>query len=806
MVAQPFADAVELYRSAGWPAVLWFPPFAKHPPPTGFTGTNGRTADDEQIRTWLRREPAGNIGLRLPEGVIGIDVDAYDDKRGAETLDQAEQALGPLPATWISTARDDNVSGIRWFRVPIARYLDRIPPANSGIEIIQNHHRYALVWPSVHPDTGATYKWHDPQGLISTTPPTPDQLAELPQDWVAFLLRRDDNGASPPEISPNGDQPATSLAGATSFYDLVEIYAEKIRSGAPRNDTGRDLAIQLRDNGCSKRDALQIWGGVLFQLLGPLANAPGADGEPYEPREWQATVASIYSRAAREPLPGFARGGGAPSTGSNAADAPPDPGRNPGPIVAENDNRVAMTTDLGNSLRFARLFRDQVRYVHGEDRWLIWDGICWAPDKTGRALELTKLVIDQIRQEAEEAGEGDLRDRLIGWAIKSEGLATRRNTLGGAEVEPGIALTPDLVDSDPNLLCVLNGTIDLTTGELREHRPEDLISRVCPVTYDPTVTTSPLLDQFVGTFMPDPQELAYTLKAFGSTLLGGNRDRLLYIVLGHTTSGKSQFMEAVAATLGPYAVPVGTSVFRANQDDKPRPDLIRALPARLAYAEEASHNWELHTDMVKRLTGGSMVVVRGMRSNTMVERIPSFTPLIVTNEMPRIRGADQAVKRRMVVLRFGNSLDPSQEDPTIKQRFVHDERTRQAILTQLVAGCLRSQRESWQNLPANFEWAKQEAFAELNHVNDFLQHMWDEGKLSHNDELPLHRCWKTSDLHLEYAGWVREHGDPEDRRTMLGQRMFTKALRDIGWVSRTSNGTRWEGKFNPQVQQFYPSE
>ena len=65
-------------------------------------------------------------------------------------------------------------------------------------------------------------------------------------------------------------------------------------------------------------------------------------------------------------------------------------------------------------------------------------------------------------------------------------------------------------------------------------------------------------------------------------------------------------------TLKGYAMPVNTSVYRANMDDKARPDLLRALSARLAYAMEGSDHWELHGDHVKRMTGGDPLVARAI--------------------------------------------------------------------------------------------------------------------------------------------------------------------------------------------------
>src|SRR5215218_2429048 len=64
----------------------------------------------------LNFQAASNIAIHMPDDCIGIDVDHYNGKIGGATLAQLEQELGPLPPTYISTARNGGVSGIRWFR------------------------------------------------------------------------------------------------------------------------------------------------------------------------------------------------------------------------------------------------------------------------------------------------------------------------------------------------------------------------------------------------------------------------------------------------------------------------------------------------------------------------------------------------------------------------------------------------------------------------------------------------------------------------------------------------------------------
>lgn len=194
--SSPYALAFADYWSKGWHP-LPLPAKKKSSPPDGYTGGPGADADKHQLIQWRFGETwknksgthqAGNIAIRMPDGVIGIDVDAYDGKPGAETFAKAKLEFGDLPDTWRSSARPAP-SGIRFYRVPKglwARGKLEID-GKSGIDIVQRVFRYAVAPPSVHPDTGDTYTWFAPDGTPSHTPPHIDELPYLPEAWVRHL-------------------------------------------------------------------------------------------------------------------------------------------------------------------------------------------------------------------------------------------------------------------------------------------------------------------------------------------------------------------------------------------------------------------------------------------------------------------------------------------------------------------------------------------------------------------------------------------------------------------------------------------
>lgn len=190
----PYKTAALRYYTHGWqgPLPIGSKPKEKTHPPAGYTGNDGVWPDEDQITEWVRARSEVNIALRLPREVIGVDVDDYANKPGADTMVATTEVHGRLPRTWISTSRE-GMSGIRWFRLSDPAVLPGklVHPDDdtiSGVEIIQHTHRYAIVPPSIHPE-GGHYRWITPDGEIVTdgTLPKPDDFPVVPQAWVDHI-------------------------------------------------------------------------------------------------------------------------------------------------------------------------------------------------------------------------------------------------------------------------------------------------------------------------------------------------------------------------------------------------------------------------------------------------------------------------------------------------------------------------------------------------------------------------------------------------------------------------------------------
>ena len=144
-------------------------------------------------------------------------------------------------------------------------------------------------------------------------------------------------------------------------------------------------------------------------------------------------------------------------------------------------------TDVGNARRFVREHVDQIRYVGSWGRWLCWDGQRWALDKTGHVDHLAKEMVGRMLSEyASRLASGDeSASDGVKWALKSHDAARVRAVVQLARSAPELAIEHGQLDANPWVLNVDNGTIDLRTGKLQRHRPDDLITKLAPVSYDP---------------------------------------------------------------------------------------------------------------------------------------------------------------------------------------------------------------------------------------------------------------------------------------------------------------------------------
>lgn len=719
-VTGPFARAARLYRAAGWHGVLPLGngPGKKYPPPNGFTGHGNPDPSGADIEAWAETHGARNIGLRAPAGVIGLDVDAYvkDGKMrgGGEALAQLEAQWGPLPATWVSSARPAP-SGIRWFRVPTeldGRSINWPGEAAKGIEIIQHGHRYAVVWPSTNPDAdGAAYGWHIQSPTGAWIPnrggdvPRPSAFSDLPDAWVRGLAlsyeRTEKTGVGASAMAAWWDmlRPATVAEPmcprvATA---LATAQAGLLRAESARHELTRDAARTLAAYGGEGHV------GAAEALLGLGADFDAATkGRASSTGEWGRLLAGAVDLAmADNPAP---RQLCACSPTSLLAPPPPmlptDPVTGLAVVPAPKPDEPLQANALTDS-RIAQLISDEM--LHGSHCWAPglgwqrWDGIRWRACSEESVIEdvrlwLAKYVESQVANVFVRADKEAFR-LLLGLESAYRLAAITRLCRGVLHVDA------DAFDSHPHLLNTPSGVVDLRDETVSGHDPALRFTKVAGTAY---VAGAVHADWATALEAVRPDVADWLQVRFGQAVTGHmTPDDVLLILQGGGENGKSTILNAIKAAVGAYGTYISDRVLLADPGAHPT-EMMDFRGARFALTEELPDEARLNVKRLKDVIGTPTIKARYMRQDS-VEFPATHSFFVSTNPIPLVTDTDHGTWRRLALVRFPyryrkphETLDGPQDrrgDPGLRDRLQDGERQREAVLAWLVAGAARWYRE-----------------------------------------------------------------------------------------------------------------
>jgi P4 family phage/plasmid primase-like protien len=809
--ATPYQIAAVDYAGFGWSPIP-LPTKKKSPPPDGYTGAKGAWVKLAKAQSWAKPRArfeaggdsteCGNIALRLPANVIGIDVDAYDGRSGADTLAKAEEAWGELPATWLSSSRDDGASGIRLFVVPEGLSWPESLRGfhGGGVDIIRWDHRYAIVFPSVHDKTGAVYRWTRPDGQVTTDEvPGVEELATLPPSWVEGLTSgaiwegRAEKELTSTEVKVwvsgcNGSEDDPCEVMAKTLAKWTRAIGQAGEDGGA-HDVARDGAWAVLGDAAAGHTGVSGSLGTLRQsFLDAVAGRTGVGrrGARKAGGEWSRAVELGVRKVAAE---------GPVEDSDLCAEGPEQ--WTPEKIGRERSRRSLGSaafdyarTDIGNGRRLVHLVRGDILSVDKD--WYVWDGHRWQRNEHAARRYAIEMV-DDMEKEAEFI-ENEKQKMAFTAFIKSSGMAGKiRAMMEVAASLPGMSARLDEFDADPSLLLCPNGVLELRDEGLG-FRPVSRDDRMTHITRAPYVegAHSAVWEKFLERSVPDGDVRHWLQKAFGYSLYGGNPRRLLFFIEGKTSSGKTTLMEAVRHVLGDYAGPFDLSLFRSIREQGANVALVRAMSKRIVSASEASSDWHLHADQIKRLTGGDALSARLNFSNDLVEAVPAFTPWIVMNpDSLTINGADLALYRRMRTIPLNETITEDEEDEDLIRKLREPEAL-SAILTWLALGWAAFAEEGLQNPPTAVLEATMATQEQLSEFDDFL-------KTCCVREAEARET--SRNLYAAYKHWCEENGSKPETSAMFGRNLGKRGLQRLEPFK--SNGVTVRGWGGIRVSKGY---
>lgn len=432
-------------------------------------------------------------------------------------------------------------------------------------------------------------------------------------------------------------------------------------------------------------------------------------------------------------------------------------------------------SDTGNVKRFAASQADEMHYVSTWRKWISWDGHRWSLDKaTGEVHRRVSNTLLSIHQEADECRDEKHAKFIRKWAKTCESRDRRNACLDHARWEEGVEIQHQILDSDPWQLNVANGTVDLRTGILSAHDPDDLLTKISPIIYNPKATC-PAWEKFLLECMDGQKDMvSYLQRVVGYALTGSVREHCLFFLYGDGANGKSTFINTVLHLLGDYGVVGAPDLLSERARGVSRHPTEQAIlaGARLCSCQEIEQGKAWAEIVVKQLTGGDPVSTRRMHEDFWTF-LPTHKFFISGNHKPPVRGTDLGIWRRFRLIPFTVSF-ADRADKNLGATLLGEA---EGILAWAVQGCLSWQRVGLAEPKAVID-ANQEYRSEQDLVGNFIADCCDTDGEARAQSAQLQAAFKQYQMNEGFTH-------------TMNPRRFSSELKRMGFEMKRSNGVNW---------------
>lgn len=346
-----------------------------------------------------------------------------------------------------------------------------------------------------------------------------------------------------------------------------------------------------------------------------------------------------------------------PSGGLNTSGMPPEMI----PLVLAN------RTDAGNAECLAALYGQWLRHcgdMGANHRWLVWNGQRWEIDRDGASLRFA-VASAKARYHAAiyiQPGPGadEIRKALANWGLASENEARLNSVLSIGGRMPPFTTKIEQFDSDPWLASTPTGTLDLRTATVRPPDRNDMLTMTIGCAFDESASC-PRWEQFMTEiFNGDADLIAYMQRVIGYCLTGDTREQKMFLLHGGGANGKSVFLEIIGNLLGDYAGHTGFDTFDMQRKQGVGEDLAALRGKRFVTIIETDDERSLDEARVKSVTGGDLISCRFLYGNKFTYR-PDFKIMLAMNHLPKIKGTDRGIWRRIARIPFKVNFEKRQD-------------------------------------------------------------------------------------------------------------------------------------------------
>ena len=452
----------------------------------------------------------------------------------------------------------------------------------------------------------------------------------------------------------------------------------------------------------------------------------------------------------------------------------------------------AVDWSLHGDVRNARFFADKwnglIAYVYERKKWMQWRhgrwAMCVAGEEVERAKETCRAIYSAAGQEL--AKDPEKSQKLVREAAQAHLSQRIKAMVDLAQSDPMLAVSSTRLDADNYLLGVENGVVDLRKASLRPNEPGLFITRYCNANFDPNAECPRWLQFLDEIFQGDQATITSVQRLLGYTLTGLNTEEFLVFCVGFGANGKSIFGNVIGYIVGDYGKTAPSTLLAARRGDdhSARSDLAMLDGARMVSVNELPAGMRLDEQIVKQVAGREPISARHLYGEFFTFQ-PRFTVWVRTNHKPIIKGDDDGIWRRVIVLPFRRKFEPHEQDSRLEGKLLAE---RDGILRWMVEGAQKYLKQGMYFSPM-MQAERKQFRKDSDMLGEFLEERTctkPNGKV------------EQSHLYSSWVAWCDGNGtQPGSKKT------FTQRLAERGFPAGKSNDKRYYVGLTPNSSNLF---
>jgi len=362
-----------------------------------------------------------------------------------------------------------------------------------------------------------------------------------------------------------------------------------------------------------------------------------------------------------------------------------------------------------------------------------------------------------------------------------------KNTIGS-----NLLNDPDfkkIINSNPDIIAVKNGNIDLKTGKLVYRNYNDYNTFFLDINYDENMKT-PNMDKFMNDIMLDQTEIKDFLSQFiGYCITGHNKEQKFSVWYGDKGSnGKSVLAKLLDRTFGDYFTILDSEIFsnKKGTAGTATTHLNYIQNKRFGIMDESNKNEDFNEGLIKRMTGGTKLRIRKLHQES--ELIDVFLkPILLTNFAPKFSN-DKALFRRMLLIEFeaqflDNDTDIKYDKNNPKHRWRDPDIEQKITNEEVLVYFIRYAKKWYDNgcslkLPKKVEKYNKKFQYSCDNINNYLE----TNCVVNINIKEINNCSTLSDLYNNYCDYCHDN-----QINKIPKNEFENIIKDKGYKTYLNN-------------------